>query len=358
MTPPSVNVEEDTLHKKALGNITSAKLIRGQIIHAGVKLGIIDYLQYEPVSVSKIAEELDLDKEYSYRLLRALTAFDIVEQNDEDRFSITPLGEFFQEDHPENVRDSLLLYGSSEFLSAIRHLPEVIEEGGPNGFVQEFGCGVFEYAEENPEFDEVFNGAMTVGSRQTTNDALSALDEYDFSRFSGISHVCGIGGGEGHLIASFLRKYPHIQGTVLDRPEVFEGDGELCASKMDVEDRCEYIGGDMFESIPTADVYLIKYVLNDWGDEKVVQILSNAYESASENGSIFILEDILPKPGEGDSEPAKWIDILAMVLTSGGQTRTESEYASLLEEAGWTSKQKLESPTGSISAIQGVKQNK
>jgi hypothetical protein len=47
--------------------------------------------------------------------------------------------------------------------------------------------------------------------------------------------------------------------------------------KMGVEDRCTYVPGDMFTTVPPANAYMIKRVIHDWSDQECLQILSTMY---------------------------------------------------------------------------------
>ena len=38
-------------------------------------------------------------------------------------------------------------------------------------------------------------------------------------------------------------------------------------------ERTEVVGGDFFESVPPADLYLLKFILHDWDDERAITIL-------------------------------------------------------------------------------------
>lgn len=171
---------------------------------------------------------------------------------------------------------------------------------------------------------------MTSMSTQDTDVILEALASYDFSA---VSHVCDVGGGHGHLLCTLLASHPHLDGTVLERPSVIADEDRLWAWKLGVAERCTYMAGDMFEQVPAADLYLLKFILHDWDDEKCVRILTNLHEAAPHDGRLFAVEGVVPGPGIPHF--AKRLD-LAMLVHVGGRERTESEYSSLLERAGWT----------------------
>lgn len=301
----------------------------GQALYAGVKLGMFEVLTYDATPSDEIANELGLDPDYSYRLLRALGSVGVVNEDDSRSFSLTPLGALFQKDQTPSLRANILLAHSPTMLAAWKHLPAIVKEGGPDGFAREFNTTIFEYSERNPEFAQTFNASMTASSKIQTAWVLDALSSYDFAPFS---QVCDVGGGHGHLLCSLLAANPHLEGTVLDRPSVIAEEDRLWASKLGVEDRCTFTEGDMFDDVPPADVYLLKMILHDWTDEECIQILSNVREAAPSDGRLFVIERIVP-----DTETAhfsKMYDINMMVAT-GGRERTFSEYSAILEQAGW-----------------------
>lgn len=118
---------------------------------------------------------------------------------------------------------------------------------------------------------------MSRATADETDAVLDALDAYDFSRFS---HVCDVGSGHGHLLCHVLELHSHLDGTVFDLPSVVREDAQHCAPTVGVEAQCAYIGGDMFESVPTADGYFLKHVLDNWNDEECVDILSTIHDAA------------------------------------------------------------------------------
>jgi O-methyltransferase domain len=82
----------------------------------------------------------------------------------------------------------------------------MVRDGKQNAFVREFGHMAFEHAAEDSEYAAVFNEAMSSYSAGQSALALEALADYDFGS---VAHVCDVGGGHGHLLCSFLAKYPH-----------------------------------------------------------------------------------------------------------------------------------------------------
>jgi O-methyltransferase domain/Dimerisation domain len=302
---------------------------RSQILYAGVRLGIFDALAAGPRKADHLAAELRLDGSGGYRLLRALACLGLVREDGDRSFSLTPAGEFLRADHPQTLRGMALLEEGPEHYAIWKHLCAIVREGGPDGFVREFGHPVFAHTVQDSGYGAVFNEAMSSFSGGETAMVLEALAAYDFSR---ISHVCDVGGGHGHLLCSVLAKYPHLRGTLYDMPSVIERKDLLWADKMGVSSRCQHVPGDMFREVPGADAYLLKHILQNWKDTGCVQVLSNMSKAAVRDSRAFIAEYVVPGPETAHF--AKLFDIHMMCAT-GGQERTKEEYTDLLGSAGW-----------------------
>jgi hypothetical protein len=308
---------------------------KSQILYTGVKLGIFDCIALHVKSAYDVANALGLDNKLAYRLLRALSTMGFLkEENDRRGFSITSQGELLRKDHPQTLRDVILLEEGPEHYAIWKYLPTMIKDGKQNSFVREFGCKIFEYRDRNPDYAEVFNKAMSSYSSAQTGWVLEALDNYDFSN---IHHMCDIGGGTGHLLGNLLVKYPHMKGTVLELESVINKKELLLAPMLNVSERCFYIAGDMFCSnnnsqLPSVDAYIMKMILHDWNDEECVGILSNIYDSSPSHARLFIAEHLVPNPNIPHF--SKLFDIHMMCVASGKE-RTLDEYSSLLEQSGW-----------------------
>jgi hypothetical protein len=320
----------------------------GQLCYTAAEVGIFDALADGSRSAEDLATALDLDPDATYRLLRILDHYEVLREDEGQRFALTDVAELFTADHPQSVRHGLELLRSPEWVAAMSHLPDIVRDGGPDGFEREFGRDVFEYAAENPAFGERFDRWMTAVSRRHSRGVLELLGERDFS---GIDTVCDVGGGQGHFLCRLLAAHPHLEGTILDRPSVAEAAPGPWAAEMGVADRCRTVGGDMFERVPEADAYLTKYVLHDWSDEECVEILSTIREAVPADGRLLVVEAIVPQ----SSGPhwAKRLDA-TMLVQMGGRERTESEYGELLRRADWEHVQTHVPEEGPLSVIEAA----
>lgn len=322
---------------------------RSQILYAGVKLGIFESAEAIPRRASEIARELGLDAALSYRLLRALASIGFLSEEEDQSFSITPLGELFHKDHPQSLRGMLLLEEGPEHYAVWKHLGDMVRDGKQDGFMREFGLGLFDYVLRNPAYAEVFNYAMSSYSATHTKLVLEALKSYDFSS---VTTLCDIGGGHGHLICNILHEHPQLQGTVLELESTIKNKELLWAEKMGMADRCKYLAGDMFQKVPSADAYIMKMILHDWNDEECIKILSNIQKASPVGGRVFIVEHVVPAPGTPHF--SKLFDIHMMCALTGRE-RTEKEYADLLEKAGLQYIQTHYPQARTMGVIEGTK---
>ena len=91
----------------------------------------------------------------------------------------------------------------------------------------------------------------------------------------------------------------------------------------------EFVAGDMFssETIPTADVYILKFLIHDWNNEKSIEILRAICDANKKQTkkiiSIFIVETIIFSNGKDNCE-AHAMD-LEMLSALSAKERTIAE---------------------------------
>lgn len=152
--------------------------------------------------------------------------------------------------------------------------------------------------------------------------------------FNGVRKIADIGGGFGHLALAMLGRYPTLQAIVMDVPELIPVARErLPVSDPSIASRLEYLGGDMFESVPAANVYVMKHIIHDWEDEKCVRLLKNCCESMEGEGRVICVDAVVPPMGNIAGASAKLLDI-NMLLFIPGRERTEAQWNELYRAAG------------------------
>jgi O-methyltransferase domain len=185
---------------------------------------------------------------------------------------------------------------------------------------------------------------MTSRSRRQANAVLSACD---FRRFA---CVVDVGGGHGLLLSAILANHPLLRGVLFDQPHVVAG-SEPVLRAAGVADRCQVVGGDFFEAVPSGgDAHVLKFVLHDWEDDHATVILRNCRRAIAPNGKLLVIESEISPPNEGAAD--KFLD-LTMLVHTGGRERTREEWAALFARARF--RLVGATPTGAqASIIEGV----
>ncbi|MEA2565547.1 MAG: hypothetical protein QOD49_724, partial [Actinomycetota bacterium] len=312
-----------------------------QMVHVAAKLGLADRLADGPKTADELAQATETHARSLYRLLRALASVGIFSEDDDQRFSQTPLSEILRRDVPGSQWAMAVMMGDEHY-HAWGDLLESVRTGR-TAFDRLYGKPMFEYLGEHPEQAEVFDAAMTsIHGRETQ----AVLDAYDLS---GIGVLADIGGGNGSNLTGILGRYPEMKGVLFDLPHVV-GRAAVNLDKAGLSNRCEVVGGDFFGPIPVeADAYFLRHIIHDWDDEKAGLILRNIRTSMPRRAKLLVVEHVLP-PGD---EPSfgKLLD-LNMLLLPGGVERTAEEFRRLYEGSGFRLS-RIVPAQGDLSVIEG-----
>src|ERR1700712_2468850 len=87
--------------------VACMRLINGyqvsRALHVGVVLGVFDRLAKGPRASAELAAEIDAHAGALHRLLRTLAGFELLHEEDDGRFSLTPIGSCLRSDSPSSV---------------------------------------------------------------------------------------------------------------------------------------------------------------------------------------------------------------------------------------------------------------
>jgi len=261
------------------------------------------------------------------RLLRACASVGIFTEDATGRFGPTPLSDVLTSDSPGSVKKLVEAIGGPWY-RGWTELFEAVRTGQPQAR-KVFGLEWWDYLNANPKELENFAEAMKANSQ---NSLRGVLEHWEFT---GVEKVADIAGGYGHLAVALLEKYPNLQATVMDVPELIPVARErFPVNDPAVASRLEYLGGDMFESVPAADVYIMKHIIHDWDDERCVRLLENCHRSMRGDGRLICVDSVLPPMGDAAGTPAKLLDLLMLIFIPGKE-RTRDQWTQLYSAAGF-----------------------
>jgi hypothetical protein len=297
-----------------------------QALYVAAKLRVADHLASGPKTAAELANSTGTSEDRLYRVLRALASVGIFTEVGPREFANTEVSAPLDTQKRDAVYDMLVWMADKFHFDAYGEMMYAVKSG--NTVCQRvFGGECFEVLERDHEEGAVFNQAMTAFSAMM---APAVLEAYDFS---GIGTLVDIGGGHGFILTSVLQKYPGMRGVLFDLEHVVAGAKERIAA-CGLEDRCERASGDFFKAVPSGDAYVMKHIIHDWDDEKAIVLLKNIRTAMGSRkpGKVMLIEAVLSSGNEPHF--AKLLD-LEMFMLPGGRERTEAEFASLFDRAGF-----------------------
>ncbi|XAR72584.1 hypothetical protein NMG60_11019276 [Bertholletia excelsa] len=332
-------LDKELLHSQAHIWNHIFNFINSMSLKCAIQLGILDIVKKHgrPMTISEIVAALPINPSKGwnvYRLMRILVhsgffTMHKVSKNDEEKgYLLTPASQLLLEDEPLSMTPLLLAMLDPVLTMPWHHVSEWFQNDDVTPFYTTHGRTLWDYASHESRFNKLFNKSMA-------NDAqlVASVVIKDYKGcFEKLNSLVDVGGGTGMMGKSIANAYPHLKCTVLDLPHVVAG---LEGSK-----NLNYVGGDMFETIPPSDAILLKWILHDWSDEESIKILKRCKEaipSKEKGGKVIIIDMVVENKKEDDKsvETQLFFDMLMMILVTGRE-RTKKEWAKLFSEAGFS----------------------
>jgi hypothetical protein len=294
-------------------------------LRAAARLGVPDALGETPLSVEDLAAAVKTEPRPLRRLMRALSCYGVFAERPDGTFAHTDMSRLLREDAPDSLRWIALWCTEPWTWDAWPKLDEAVRTG-KNVVENLYGKEFFPYLNEDaPESADVFNRAMTTSSEQSARDVATLLD------LSGAASMADIGGGQGHVVASLLDKYPAMRGSLLDLPRVVENAVPRLRPGGDLADRVRIVPGDVRDAVPVrADVYIIKNIL-EWDDDSTARTLRNVVEAGGPGTRVVVIENLV------DDTPSMRFSTamdLLLLLNVGGAKHTTDSMVGRLTSAG------------------------
>jgi O-methyltransferase domain len=310
-------------HAPVINLMMSTVLARA--LYAATERGVPDLLADGPRTSEEVAGKIGVQPVALHQVLRALAAAGIFTQDGADRFGLSPAGATLVTGHPTAARDLVLTFGGPAIWEALGAMPQIVETG-KTGFELTLGMPFFDYLRRHPDLEATFNRTMIAVHG---GEPAAVAEAYDFS---GVERIVDVGGGLGTLVATLLRRHPHLTGVLFDAPSVVEQAAEAIAAA-GLGDRCRCEGGDFFAAVPSGgDAYILSHIIHDWDEAACHRILRHCRDAMGSGGRLLVVEMVLP-PGD-EPHPGKILDVV-MLSIPGGRERTAEEYRELLAGAGF-----------------------
>uniref|UniRef100_A0A2N9IC69 O-methyltransferase C-terminal domain-containing protein n=1 Tax=Fagus sylvatica TaxID=28930 RepID=A0A2N9IC69_FAGSY len=180
----------------------------------------------------------------------------IVHENPEEEkevYTLTPYSRFLIKDKVTSFSPSVQAMLDPVVVSSWQFLGDWFQGSEVTPFEKAHGMGFWDYCNQSPEYNNIFNEAMASDSK------LMSLVVKDYKPiFEGLDSLVDVGGGTGTVARIISEAFPHMICTVFDLPHVIA-------------------------NLP--DTTNLKYwILHDWSDEECVSILKRCKEAITSKG--------------------------------------------------------------------------
>jgi SAM-dependent methyltransferase len=294
-------------------------------VYLAARLKLADAVGDGGASLDAVAAVTGTQPAALRRLMRALTAHGFFAEAPEDRFTQTPLSQVLRSGRLGGMRAIVEAELGHDHYDSWARVESCLRDGG-TAFERVHGMPIWRYYAEHPETNALFGQAMT---ELTAIANFGVLGSYQFAPFG---HAVDVGGGHGAFLGAVLDNQPAAKAVLFDIPSVI-ADAANAGFVARHQGRLEPVGGDFFDAVPAGgDLYLLKFVLHDWDDERSSKILGNIRRAIDPGGRLVVVEIVLPPMNEPHIGPL--IDLNMMVMT-GGIERSESEYRALLAKSNF-----------------------
>ncbi|WP_293867375.1 methyltransferase [uncultured Alsobacter sp.] len=300
--------------------------VYSQILHAVVRLRLLDLVADEPMRVEAIAPAIGLDVAATRRLCSAAAAVRLLSERGEGRFGLGDLGAALLgnpgvgamvEHHAllyEDLRDPVALLRGEVRDTALSRFWAYASAEDPGALT--------------PAQVAAYSRLMGV-SQQFIADEV--LDAYSFAKHR---RLLDVGGGEGAFVRTAARRHSHLSCAVFDLPAVAERARETFAAA-GLTGRAEAFGGDLFrDTLPQgADLVTLVRVLYDHPRDNALAILKAVRAVVPQDGVLLVAEPMAATPG-AETVGAAYFGFYLMAM-KGGDARSVDEISGLLREAGF-----------------------
>jgi hypothetical protein len=297
---------------------------------AVARLGLADRLVSGPRTATDLAVELTLDAPTLTRFLRACCAVGLLTETGPEIFAATATGTMLRSTNPLH---GVLLGFTSGLQDRVFEQVEVTLRTGKAAAPAALGAQFYQAINADPAEEDAFGRWMTYSSRRAGKRIAA---EYDLSPFH---RVVDVGGGTGVFVSQLLTAAPHLTGVVFDHADVVAR-GERYTRIPALAGRLDLVAGSFLDSIPSdGDLYTIKMTLLDWTDGPAGQILANIAKAMPVGATLLVIDALRPAGpavAGDDFADRMWLMDFWELLMLGGKVRSEAEFRTMLEEAGFT----------------------
>ncbi|KAK2616885.1 hypothetical protein QQS21_000263 [Conoideocrella luteorostrata] len=322
-----------------------------KILLCATQYALADHVQkLQPCSIPELAQATGLHEDGLFQVVRYLRGMGYFAQDAKSGLlSNNRQSDLLRKDHWATWLNWADFF-PREYYDLLSHLPDQLRKDQPKTATELF------YNTDKPIYQYLAETGRAAGFHKVTGtgsvaEAPGLLSDYPWEEVKSET-VVDVGAGVGDFIRSYLEKFPDVTAAAFEIPSTAEALRQRFQTDDPLSSRVISItGGDFFQDpIPRSSVYLLRWILHNWGDEdcvKLLQRIRKAIDVKQGVSRVLIVESVLSDGRLGRG--ARYADI-RMLARCRNKERTLDEYRTLAEEAGWRINRVI-SPRGCLTQV-------
>ena len=303
-----------------------AGFMQARIMLTAADLDFFTELERKPRSAPDLAADLGLDERATTRVLDCLVVNKMLAKSD-SCYRLTPKSTTLSSLHPESILP--MIHHMGTMWDNWSQLTNTLRTGKNPDLKSVIGT-------KDEKVMRAFIGAMHVVGKDLSREIAEQID------LSTYSMLLDIGGGPGTYTLAFLEQNPQMQAVIFDFPDVLALARERIGGSP-LAGRICYAQGDFYkDELPSGcDCALLSAIIHQNSPQENIDLFRKIHTVLSPGGCLIIRDHIMDESRTSPPSGA-FFAITMLVCTPAGNTYTFPEVKDMLEQAGFTYVQLLE----------------
>jgi 2-polyprenyl-3-methyl-5-hydroxy-6-metoxy-1,4-benzoquinol methylase len=307
---------------------------KSRILLTAYELDLFTVLGKAPKTSGEVARAIGADTHATDRLMNALCAMGLLTKDD-GRFSNT------------QVASRFLVRGEPGYMAGLMHTVNLWDTWSTLTQAVRQGTATA-HREVNGRGERWLTAFIAAMHTRASREAPAVVSEIGVS---GVSRVLDVGGGSGAYAMAFVRAGDGIRATVFDLPNVVP----LTRSYVEqggLSDKVDITAGDyLTDDLGSGyDLVFVSAIIHSNSVGQNQSLIKKCASALSQGGRVIVQDFIMDEDRTGPPRGA-FFALNMLVGTPAGDTYTEAEVRTWMEEAGLSAIVRKETPFGSTQIV-------
>lgn len=260
---------------------------QAKLVLTGLEIGLFGHLAQGPATRSQICDRLGLHQRGTEHFLLALVELGMLVRDGETFANSPEVTRFLVPGNGEGYMGGFLSVANQVMYPAWGRLAEALRTGEPQAATYSGGQDMFDQLYGNDEKKNDFVSMAEDASRPLIPALAASFD------WSNHKTVLELGGCRGNVLAHLVRAHPHLDGTVLDLPQL-EPAFDDHMTTLGLSGKLRFHSADFFkDTLPASDVVAIGHCMVDWTDDQREALIRNVFPAVNPGGAFLVWDPII-----------------------------------------------------------------